>query len=148
MGWLEDMVAGGHMNTYACRFHIKLKFRRGHTIGGEPIALPFGAWNCASVWKKGSRATSLPHNGTHAPTTPAPSHQPPALVDKGPAPWQGAPIDSCDQAWCALTQTQIPGEAFSKRQPGVNWAAVPDGISAHDQQELKQCGTRRLKNKK
>lgn len=35
--------AGGHMNTYACRFHIKLMFRRGHAIGGESIALPFGA---------------------------------------------------------------------------------------------------------
>lgn len=38
------------MNTYACRFHIKLMFRRGHAIGGESIALPLGARNCANVW--------------------------------------------------------------------------------------------------
>ena len=31
--------AGGHMNTYACRFHIKLVFQRGHAIGGGRTAL-------------------------------------------------------------------------------------------------------------
>lgn len=49
-------------------------------------------------WKGGRTAASPPHTGTHAPTTSASSQQPTALVDKGPAPWQGAPIDGCDQA--------------------------------------------------
>lgn len=41
------------MNTYACRFHIKLMFHRGHAIGGESIALPFRGWNCVNVWMYG-----------------------------------------------------------------------------------------------
>lgn len=38
-GLAQGLRARGHINTYACRFHIKLVFQRGHAIGGWRIAL-------------------------------------------------------------------------------------------------------------
>lgn len=49
--------AGGHMNTYACRFHIKPMFHRGHAIGGETIALPFRGRGCVSTWVDGGTSS-------------------------------------------------------------------------------------------
>lgn len=51
------------------------------------------------IWQKGGVELHLLLTPAHMPpTTSASSQQPTALVDKGPAPWQGAPIDGCDQA--------------------------------------------------
>lgn len=70
------------MNTYACRFHIKLVFQRGHAIGGERIALPFRGCVCVRVWIDGGASRS----------SPPPHHtKPPSHVDKGPCAQAGGP---------------------------------------------------------
>lgn len=50
------------------------------------------------IYERGSRVASPSDAGTYTPTKVGPSQQATALVDKGPAPLQGAFIDGYDQA--------------------------------------------------